>query len=101
MAPAIFLVALVLVGTGPAWATDEADFLGTLKRFGVTTDVRSKKPCLCNGGILDQRVGTLAVDRVGSNYAFECQVPNFNVGGDQIGWAGCEVNGGNTVVLSK
>ena len=102
MARAFFLVAaLVLVGTGPAWATDEDDFLRTLKKFGITTDTATKKPCLCNGGILDQRAGTLAVTRIGISYVFECQVPNFNAGGDQTGWAGCEVNGGSTLVLSK
>jgi hypothetical protein len=105
MARAFFLVAaLVLTGTGSAWATDESNFLGTLKKFGITTDTpttASKKPCLCNGGILDQRVGTILVDRIGINYIFECQVPNFNAGGDEVGWAGCKVNGGSILVLSK
>lgn len=105
MARAFFLVAaFVLVGTGSAWATDEGNFLSTLKKFGITTDTlttASKKPCLCNGGILDQRVGVILVDRIAANYIFECQVPNFNASGDEVGWAGCKINGGSVLVLSK
>lgn len=96
------VTALVLAGAGQASATDEGTFLNALGKHGISTGpVISKKPCLCEGGFADGRVGTVIVFQNGSQYSYDCRAPGFNVGGDAVIFSDCIVNGGSVVVLSK
>ena len=101
MVRTILVVALLVMAPRLSWATDADNFLATFKKFGITTGVVSKKPCLCNGGILDRRAGYLVLEQFANNFTFECATPNFNAAGDQVGWAGCDINGGSVLPISK
>jgi len=82
--------------------TDEEAFLGVFKKFGVTTsDLTSKKPCLCMGGGLDGQAGALVIFRSGNTHRYECSIPLFNANGDVTGATNCVAFGGSVIVLSK
>jgi len=86
-----------------AHATDEAAFVATLKKFGITTDeASSKKPCLCSGGFFDGRIGVLiALPPGGSGYYdYQCRAPQFAADGHLQGYGNCGA-GGTFTVLSK
>jgi hypothetical protein len=97
------VAALVLSGTGQAWATDESTFLGVLKKFGVTNNSQtSKKPCICVGGLVDERVGRLIVQEAGGGqYTYDCTVSSFDAQGTETGPFLCRALGGSVVVLNK
>lgn len=97
-----FVGVVSLVLALDAHATDESDFLGTLKKFGITTDERtSKKACLCSGGMFDDRVGVVTVQPDGAGWEYQCRLRTFLDDGTQLGYANCSGGGGSTTVLSK
>lgn len=69
--------------------------------FGFTTDLASKTPCVCVGGVIGGRVGTVSVFPAGQHYEYDCLLPVFNAAGDRISTPGCLLNGGSVVFLSK
>jgi hypothetical protein len=95
------IVATLALASAEARATDEAAFLGVLKRFGVTADSStSKKPCLCSGGGFDGTVGGLVVSFDGGIYRYDCVIPFF-LQGSWSGEGSCAAGGGSAVALSK
>jgi hypothetical protein len=101
---AIVVVGLVLAHGLEARATQQADFLNTMRRFGITDSVfTSKKPCLCSGGTQDGQIGRLVAGQSvsGGRVLFDCVLLSFDPDGNEAGSAGCIANGGSISVVPK
>ena len=80
---------LVLAHGLEARATQQDDFLNTLRRFGITDSVfTSKKPCLCSGGTEDGQIGRLVAGQSvsGGRVLFDCGLLSFDRPGRNRGW---------------
>ena len=98
----IVVAGLVLAHGLEARATQQDDFLNTLRRFGITDSVfTSKKPCLCSGGTENGAIGRLVAGQSGDRFLFECVLSSFDPDGGQFGSAGCILNGGSITVIPK
>lgn len=74
------LTMLAVACAGRAEAGSDRDkFLGTLKKFGLTSSVAtSKKPCRCLGGTLDGRIGVVTIAGTGDGgFRADCSLPIF------------------------
>jgi len=100
----IVVAGLVLAHGLEARATQQDDFLNTLRRFGITDSVfTSKKPCLCSGGTEDGQIGRLVAGQSvsGGRVLFDCVLLSFDPDGNEAGSAGCIANGGSISVVPK
>jgi len=99
---AIVVAGLALAHGVDVGATQQDDFVSTLRRFGITDSViTSKKPCLCSGGAENGEIGRLVAGQSGDGFLFECVLSSLDPDGGQFRSAGCILNGGSITVIPK
>jgi hypothetical protein len=97
----LFLALIGGVGVAMA-ADDETLFQGILKKFGMPELVAdAKRPCLCVGGSLSNRLGlAIAPETPSGDLKLSCLVPQF-AGRSLTGYNECVANGGAVTLISK